>query len=310
MEPLYDGIAELWWSSEAELVEQMSSGSGKAAKAGAALLEDESTFIDLPNSPLWFAYEYPQINPAPEHISAKPKSNILRVFFPLRQRARLSEEEARHYWLTHHGPIVRSHAEATGTLCYRQVHRANSPLDVEVQKARGAKIESYLGHAEAWVDMGKAPNTDEARRANAAFIADEHNFIDMERSTFLFGKEHDHRQTINGGAGGPDKSPYALFLKFILVPVQLCPQKGTLRLLRTRQARSMRITFFEIRSGAAALRNLRLAVGLPEKDPLLLRRATGHLGSATGRGSPRQLNSSSRRTRHPAHRGSTDPCRC
>jgi len=38
--------------------------------------------------------------------------------------------------------------------------------------------------------MGKAPNTDEARRANAAFIADEHNFIDMERSTFLFGKEH------------------------------------------------------------------------------------------------------------------------
>ena len=59
MEPLYDGIAELWWSSEAELVEQMSSGSGKAAKAGAALLEDESTFIDLPNSPLWFAYGYP-----------------------------------------------------------------------------------------------------------------------------------------------------------------------------------------------------------------------------------------------------------
>jgi hypothetical protein len=38
--------------------------------------------------------------------------------------------------------------------------------------------------------MGKAPNTDESRRANAAFINDEHNFIDMERSTFLFGKEH------------------------------------------------------------------------------------------------------------------------
>lgn len=190
MEPHYDGIAELWWSSEAELVEQMSAASGKAAKAGAALLEDESTFIDLPNSPLWFAYEYPQINPAPENITAKPKSNILRVFFPLRQQARLSEQEARHYWLTHHGPIVRSHAEASRTLCYRQVHRANSPLDKEIQKARGTKIESYLGHAEAWVDMGRAPNTDEARSANAAFIADEHNFIDMGRSTFLFGKEH------------------------------------------------------------------------------------------------------------------------
>ena len=69
-------------------------------------------------------------------------------------------------------------------------YRDNSPLDLEVQRARGTAVESYLGHAEAWIDMGKASNTDEARRANAAFISDEHNFIDMERSTFLFGKEH------------------------------------------------------------------------------------------------------------------------
>ena len=90
MEPHYDGIAELWWSSEAELVEQMSAASGNAARAGAALLEDESKFIDLPNSPLWFAYEYPQINPSPEDIAAKQKSNILRVFFPLRHQSKLS----------------------------------------------------------------------------------------------------------------------------------------------------------------------------------------------------------------------------
>ena len=38
--------------------------------------------------------------------------------------------------------------------------------------------------------MGKAPTTDESRRANAAFINDEHNFIDMERTRFLIGKEH------------------------------------------------------------------------------------------------------------------------
>lgn len=190
MEPHYDGIAELWWSSEADLIEQMNSDSGKAAIAGAALLEDESKFIDLPNSPLWFAYEHPQINPTPEDITAKLKNNILRVFFPLRHRSNMSEEQARHYWLTHHGPIVRSHAEATRTLCYRQVHRANSPLDTQIQRARGTRVKSYLGHAEAWVDMGKASKTDESRRANAALIKDEINFIDMERSTFLFGKEY------------------------------------------------------------------------------------------------------------------------
>lgn len=188
MEPHYDGVAELWWASEVELQSRL--GSDASTKAGAALLEDESRFIDLPNSPLWFAYEYPQINPAPENITARVKSNILRVFFPLRHQAKLTEEEARHYWLTHHGPIVRSHAEATGTLCYRQVHRADSPLDQALQEARGTRVESYLGHAEAWVDLGRAPGTDEARAANRAFIEDEHNFIDMERSTFLFGKEH------------------------------------------------------------------------------------------------------------------------
>jgi uncharacterized protein (TIGR02118 family) len=188
MEPHYDGVAELWWSTEAELEAAIASEAGKAA--GAALLEDEATFIDLPQSPLWFAYEYPQVNPSPENIVASVKSNIVRIFFPLRHKQELTEEQARHYWLTQHGPIVRSHSQATGTLCYRQVHRANSPLDEAIQTARGTVVESYLGHAEAWTDRGTAPRTDEARRAGAAFIEDEHNFIDMERSTFLFGKEH------------------------------------------------------------------------------------------------------------------------
>jgi uncharacterized protein (TIGR02118 family) len=187
MEPHYDGVAELWWSTEDELHAAMATDAGKAA--GAALLADEQTFIDLPNSPLWFAYEYPQINPAPENIVANVKSNIVRVFFPLRHLSTLTEEQARHYWLTQHGPIVRSHAAASGVLCYRQVHRANSELDAGIQAARGTKVESYLGHAEAWADRSRLP-TPEAKAANAAFIADEHNFIDMARSTIWFGKEH------------------------------------------------------------------------------------------------------------------------
>jgi hypothetical protein len=188
MEPEHDGVAELWWETEDLLEANMASEAGRAA--GAALLEDERKFIDLPNSPLWFAYEYPQVNPAPETIVARVKSNVLRVFFPLRHVTTLSEERARHYWLTQHGPIVRSHAAATGVLCYRQVHRANHPADAAIQAARGTVVPSYLGHAEAWIDMGRAPGTEEARRANAAFIEDERNFIDFSRSTIFFGKEH------------------------------------------------------------------------------------------------------------------------
>ena len=186
MEPEYDGVAELWWADEKELASQSSDA---AREAGAALLEDEKKFIDLTNSPIWFAYEYPQINPSPETIIASPKSNIVRIFFPLRQQEAIAEEEARHYWLTHHGPIVRSHAQASGALCYRQVHRANSALDAALQSARGTKVESYLGHAEAWIDKDRVTTT-EARHANETFIEDEHKFIDMNRSTIFFGKEH------------------------------------------------------------------------------------------------------------------------
>jgi len=188
MEPQYDGVAELWWETEALLEETMNTDAGRAA--GAALLADERKFIDLPQSPLWFAYEYPQVNPTPENVVARVKSNVLRVFFPLRHVTSMSEERARHYWLTQHGPIVRAHAPATGMLCYRQVHRANHPLDAAIQSARGTLVPSYLGHAEAWVDLGRAPATEESRRANEAFIADERQFIDFARSTIFFGKEH------------------------------------------------------------------------------------------------------------------------
>jgi uncharacterized protein (TIGR02118 family) len=52
----YDGVAELWWDSADDLIEAISSTGGQTA--GQALLEDERTFIDLPNSPLFFTNEH------------------------------------------------------------------------------------------------------------------------------------------------------------------------------------------------------------------------------------------------------------
>jgi uncharacterized protein (TIGR02118 family) len=52
----YDGVAELWWRSEADLAEATASEAGR--RAGEELLEDERRFIDLARSPLWLAVEH------------------------------------------------------------------------------------------------------------------------------------------------------------------------------------------------------------------------------------------------------------
>lgn len=54
----FDGVAELWYDSLEALA---ANRSPEAAAAGKALLEDERKFIDLANSPLWFAEEKPVI---------------------------------------------------------------------------------------------------------------------------------------------------------------------------------------------------------------------------------------------------------
>jgi hypothetical protein len=88
----YDGVAELWWESEAAIASAMSTPEGQ--RAGAELLADEAEFIDLPSSPLWLAHEYPQVNPSPEHVVARPKSSIVKLHFPLRHPAGMSLDEA------------------------------------------------------------------------------------------------------------------------------------------------------------------------------------------------------------------------
>ncbi|MEP7350612.1 MAG: EthD domain-containing protein [Sphingorhabdus sp.] len=52
----YDGIAQLWWANVDDILTAGTTPEGRAA--GRALLTDERNFIDLPNSPIFFAQEH------------------------------------------------------------------------------------------------------------------------------------------------------------------------------------------------------------------------------------------------------------
>ena len=56
MQPEYDGVAEVWFDSEEELMAGMSSPEGQ--KLGAALQDDEGNFIDHSKSSAFIVKEY------------------------------------------------------------------------------------------------------------------------------------------------------------------------------------------------------------------------------------------------------------
>jgi uncharacterized protein (TIGR02118 family) len=190
MEPAYDGVAELWWTSREALTASFSSTAGQAA--GRELLEDEKKFIDLPNSPLWFAHEYPQVNPIPEELIAREHSSLVKLFFCLRHPSSLTLDQAQLYWRTSHGPTIRAVAGAIRMRRYLQVHRFEDDLEQELRASRGTRVAPYTGHAEAWfdrADLALMGSTPEGKRAMQIAVEDEANFIDFANSAIWLAKE-------------------------------------------------------------------------------------------------------------------------
>ena len=190
MEPVYDGVAELWWTTRAALVAASGTEAGKAA--GKELVEDEARFIDLPQSPLWFNYEYPQVNPTPEEMVARENSSLLKLFFCLRHPSNLSMDEAQLYWRTNHGPLIRGVAPSMRMQRYFQVHRYEDDIEQQLRASRGTIVDSYIGHAEAWFDRAEfmaVGRTPEGQRAGEIAVEDESHFIDFSRSAMWVAKE-------------------------------------------------------------------------------------------------------------------------
>lgn len=119
---------------------------------------------------------------------------MVKLTFCLRRRPDLSVEEFHRYWLEEHGPLVRDRAEVLGIRRYQQVHTVDEPkLHAALQARNGGAPEPYDGIAEVWVDSVeafRAGGDEAARRAAAELLADERNFIDLERSPMWLGAEH------------------------------------------------------------------------------------------------------------------------
>ena len=190
LEP-YDGVAELWWNHENEVVEGV--GGPEGQKAAEELLEDEKKFIDMSRSSIYWATEVPQINPTPENLVARVETPIIKLCFFGHIKPELSRDEGQLYWRMHHGPLVRSLAPAARIKRYLQVHGLETPLNDILRETRGEMEEAFMGHAELWYDrleLAGAITTPEGARAMELMVEDESKFVDFKRSTLWVAKEH------------------------------------------------------------------------------------------------------------------------
>lgn len=184
----YDGAADYWWPSQDMLETRIADPAfaaclARIAKAEALLTEPGSTR-------LWLAHEFPQVSTGRERVTAGPCSPLVKLMFVLQPLPALSDAAARHYWLTHHGPLIRSRAPARGMTFYQQVHRHISQLADELAGVFGGETAAYMGHAEAWFDRSVQLTGPEFDAAKAAAIADEAQFIDFAGSFLFSGKEY------------------------------------------------------------------------------------------------------------------------
>jgi hypothetical protein len=183
----FDGAAEYWWRSERAFLSALRSDRGSAA-AG-MLASRELELIDIHSSPMWLAQEYPQVATGFGRPVAKFRTGVMRLLFAFRAISKMTDDEARNYWLTQHGPLIRSHSAARGLLAYNQVHRVEGAALAAWPTSKLTETKPYLGHAESWFDRLLATSGPELENARQAALADERQFIDWTGATIIVGKE-------------------------------------------------------------------------------------------------------------------------
>ena len=120
---------------------------------------------------------------------------MIKIVMCLRRVPTLSPDEFYRYWLEHHGPLVRRHAEALRIRRYTQGHTFTDPRIAPAVDARGCQVPSYDGVAEVYWDsiddLVAGGSSREGREAGRALLEDERRFIDLANSALFYVREHE-----------------------------------------------------------------------------------------------------------------------
>jgi uncharacterized protein (TIGR02118 family) len=165
-QPIYDGVAELWFDDTDAMRRIADLPQSKAAVA------DDYNFIDMPMEFILTR----------EHVQKDGATNpsMVRLVEFVSRKTGMDVEAFQKYWRTIHGPLA---AKIPTMRRYVQSHNLLSAY-------RAGRHPMCDGVAEVWFDDTNAMRASEKTPEYAATRADEPNFIDAAKLKFIITREH------------------------------------------------------------------------------------------------------------------------
>lgn len=118
---------------------------------------------------------------------------MFKMSFTIYRRPDLTREQFLHHWENIHAPIAVKYMKALRIRKYVQLHAVESEATQAMRESRNC-LPPHDGVVEIWWDSEedrlKAAQDPEAQIAGKLLREDELNFVDMSRSSVMFGHEH------------------------------------------------------------------------------------------------------------------------
>lgn len=166
-EPVYDGIAELWYDDTDSMRRAAASVEGAAAAA------DQENFIEKPSFDFLITQER-------EILPGTAAPGMVKMIYFLTRKNGMSIEQFQSYWAEHHGPLA---AKVAGVRRYVQSHARKSAY-------RAGRNPRYDGVAETWFDDFGTLRASAETAEYRAVRADEANFLEASTVRFIITGEH------------------------------------------------------------------------------------------------------------------------
>jgi uncharacterized protein (TIGR02118 family) len=166
-EPVYDGIAELWYDDTDSMRR------GASTPEGAAAAADQRNFIDMSSFDFIITEER-------ELKGSAAEPSMVKMIYFLTRKDGLSVDQFQDYWAARHGPLA---AEIPQVRRYVQSHVRKSAY-------RAGRNPRYDGVAETWFDDFDALRASAATEQYRAVRADEANFLEPGTVRFIITDEH------------------------------------------------------------------------------------------------------------------------